>query len=93
MDRCVACRTSPAQQYKGVARSRGGHSGTEGVAPALRISRKKGSFLRPPHVRDLQKKGTFLYPGTKYGGCPVGENPLTVHTIHEISAAPTPSQN
>ena len=23
----------------------------------------------------LQKKGTFLYPGTKYGG----ENPLTIH--------------
>ena len=32
----------------------------------------------------LQKKGTFLYPSTKYGG----ENPLT---IHEICAALTPS--
>ena len=24
-------------------------------------------FLRPPHVRDFLKEGTFLYPGTKYG--------------------------
>ena len=28
-----------------------------GVAPALRISREKGSFLRPPHVRDFEKEG------------------------------------
>ena len=65
-------------------RGGGGHSGTEGAAPALRISRKKGSFLRPPHVRDFVKEEYFLYPGTKYGG----QNPLT---IHEIYAALTPS--
>ena len=50
------------------------------------ISRKKGSFLRPPHVRDFVKEGYFLYPGTKYGG----QNPLT---IHEIYAALTPSDS
>ena len=51
--------------------SRGGGGGggdtqdQRGTAPALRISRKKGSFLRPPHVRDFVNEG---YPGTKYGG-------------------------
>ena len=30
-----------------------GLSGTEGDAPALRISREKGSFLRPLNVRDF----------------------------------------
>ena len=47
---------------------------------------RRGLFLRPPHVRDLVKKGTFLYQGTKYGG----QNPLT---IHEIYAALTPSDS
>ena len=46
----------------------GGYSGIEGAATTLRISRRKRSFWRPLHVRDLSKKGTFLYPGTKYGG-------------------------
>ena len=50
----------------------------------LRGMGKMGSFLRPTHVRDFVKKGTFLYPGTKYGG----QNPLT---IPEIYAALTPS--
>ena len=51
----------------------GGHSGTEGY------------FLKTSACpRFCKKKGTFLYPGTKYGG----ENPLT---IHEIYAALTPS--
>ena len=44
---------------------------------------RRGLVLRPSHVRDFVKKGTFLYPGTKYGG----QNPLT---IHEIYAALTP---
>ena len=42
-----------------------------GGATALRILQKKGSFLRPPHVRDFVKEGYFFvprYPGTKYGG-------------------------
>ena len=33
-----------------------------GAAPALRISRKTGSFLRPPHVRDFVKEGYFFVP-------------------------------
>ena len=45
-----------------VPRGGGGHSGTEGAAHALRISRKKGYFLRPPHVRDLVKEGYFFVP-------------------------------
>ena len=63
----------------------GGTQVQRGVAPALRISRKKGSFFKTSACpRFLLKKGTFLYPGTKYGG----QNPLT---IHEIYAALTPS--
>ena len=33
-----------------------------GAVPALRISRKKGSFLRPLHVRDFVKEGYFCVP-------------------------------
>ena len=33
-----------------------------GTAPALIISRKKGSFLRPPHVRHFVKEGYFFVP-------------------------------
>ena len=33
-----------------------------GAAPALRISRKKGSLLRPPYVRDFVKEGYFFVP-------------------------------
>ena len=43
----------------------GGGWGTQvqrGAAPALRISRKKGLFLRPPHVRDFVKEGYFFVP-------------------------------
>ena len=40
----------------------GGHSGTEGAAPALGILPKKGSFLRPPDVRDFVKEGYFFVP-------------------------------
>ena len=62
----------------------GGHSCTAGGRTFVTYFAEEGVFLRPPHVRDLVKEGTFSYPGTKYGG----ENPLT---IHEISAAVTPS--
>ena len=41
----------------GALRYRGGRA-----APALRISRKKGSFLRPPYVRDFVKGGYFFVP-------------------------------
>ena len=40
----------------------GGTQVQRGAAPALRISRKKGSFLRPPHVRDFVKEGYFFVP-------------------------------
>ena len=40
----------------------GGTQVQRGAAPALRISRKKGSFLRPPHVRDFVKEGYFCVP-------------------------------
>ena len=43
----------------------GGGGGTRvqrGAAPVLRISRMKGSFLRPPHVRDFVKEGYFFVP-------------------------------
>ena len=49
-----------------VTRGGGGGGGTQvqrGAAPSLRISRKKGSFLRPPHVRDFVKEGYFFVPG------------------------------
>ena len=38
-----------------------------GAASALRVSRKKRSFLRPPHVRNFVEDGYFFgNPGTKY---------------------------
>ena len=40
--------------------SGGGTQVQRGAARALRISRKKGSFLRPPHVRDFVKEGYFF---------------------------------
>ena len=43
----------------------GGGGGTHvqrGAAHSVRISRKKGSFLRPPHVRDFVKEGYFFVP-------------------------------
>ena len=46
----------------------GGDSGTEVAAPALRISRKKGSLLRPPHVHDFVKEGYFFVPGYEVWG-------------------------
>ena len=64
----------------------GGHSGTEGAAPSLRISRKKGSFLRPPHVRDFVKEGYFFVPRYE-----VWWSNFPSVTIHEIYAALTPS--
>ena len=40
----------------------GGTQGYKGAAPALRIPRRKGSFLRPPHVRNFVKEGYFFVP-------------------------------
>ena len=47
--------------------------GTEGAlryraAPALHISRMKGSFLRPLHVCDFVKGGYFFEPRYEVGG-------------------------
>ena len=36
--------------------------GGGGGATALRILQKKGTFLRPPHVRDFVKEGYFFVP-------------------------------
>ena len=71
----------------------GGRGGTQvqrGAALALRISRKKGSFLRPSHVRDFVKEGYIFVGGGGGGGGGGGENPLTAH---EIYAALTPSDS
>ena len=43
----------------------GGGGGTQvqrKAAPLLHISRKKGSFLRPPYVRDVVKEGYIFVP-------------------------------
>ena len=40
----------------------GGTQVKTGAAPALRISPKKVSFLRPPHVRLFVKEGYFFVP-------------------------------
>ena len=47
----------------------------KGGAPALRISRKKGSFLRPPHVRDFIKEGYFFVPRYEVWGSKSPYNP------------------
>ena len=49
-----------------------------GVAPALRISRKKGSFLRPPHVRDFVKEGYFFVPRYEVWGSKSPYNPQNI---------------
>ena len=49
----------------------GGGGGTQvhrGTAPALRILRRKRSFLRPPHVRDFVKEGYFFVPRCEVWG-------------------------
>ena len=46
-----------------------------GAAPSLRISRKKGSFLRPPHVRDFVKEGYFFVPRYEVWGSKSHYNP------------------
>ena len=60
----------------------GAEGGGGGGAHAIHISRKKGSFLRPPHVRDLVKEGSFFVPryevwggGGGGGGGGVNNNP------------------
>ena len=59
-----------------------------GAAPALRISRKKGPLLRPPHFRDFVKEG---YQGTKARSIG-GENPLTIHVIY-VALTPSDSRS
>ena len=63
--------------------ARGGNTQVQrGAAPALRISRKKGSFLRPPYVRDFVKEGYFFVPRYEVWGL---KSPI----IHKIYAALT----
>ena len=50
------------RSYPGGGGGGGGTQVQRGVAPALRISQKKGSFLRPPHVRDFVREGYFFVP-------------------------------
>ena len=60
----------------------GGGGGTQvqrAAASALCISRKKGSFLRPPHVRDFVKEGYFIVPRYEVRGGG-GKNPLLILT-------------
>ena len=65
----------------------GGHSGTEGDRSRVTYFAEEGVFFKTSACpRFSKKKGTFLYPGTKYG-C---QNPLT---IHEIYAVLTPSHS
>ena len=49
-----------------------------GAAPALRISRKKGSFLRPPYVRDFVKEGYFFVPRYEVWGLKSPYNPQNI---------------
>ena len=59
----------------------GGGGGTQvqrGAAPSLRISRKKGSFLRPPHVRDFVKEGYFFVPRYEVWGSKSPYNPRNI---------------
>ena len=59
----------------------GGGGGTQvqrGCAPALRISRNKGSFLRHPHVRDFVKEGYFFVPRYEVWGSNSPYNPRNI---------------
>ena len=48
----------------------------------------RGLFLDLRMSAISQKKGTFLYPGTKYG-C---QNPLTIHEMH-VALTPSDSRS
>ena len=56
----------------------GGTQVQKGAAPALRISRKKGSFLRPPHVRDFVKEEYFVVPRFEVWGSKSPYNPRNI---------------
>ena len=47
----------------------GGHSGTEGGFTCVTYLTEKGVVFKTSALSAiLLKKGTFMYPGTKYGG-------------------------
>ena len=48
------------------------------AAPALHISRKKGLFLRPAHVRDFVKEGYFFVPRYEVWGSKSPYNPRNI---------------
>ena len=57
----------------------GGHSATEG-GPHLRyvFRRRRGLFLRPPHVRDFLKEGYFFVPRYEVWGSKSPYNPRNI---------------
>ena len=67
----ILCNVSPRE-------GGGGTQVQRGAAPALRISRKKGSFLRPPHVRDFVKEGYFFVPRYEVWGSKSPYNPRNI---------------
>ena len=73
--------------HSDAVRGGGGTQVQRGAAPALRISRRRGLFLRPPHVRDFVKKGYFFVPRYEVWGGGGGENPLSIHEIYRGSDA------
>ena len=62
----------------------GGSQVQSGATPALHISRKKGSFLRPLHVRDFVKEGYLFVPRYEVWG---------VKSTYKTYAALTPSDS
>ena len=56
----------------------GGTQVQRGVAPALRISRRKGLFVRPPHVRDFVKEGYFFVLRYEVWGSKSPYNPRNI---------------
>ena len=58
---------------------KGGTQVQRGAAPALRISRKKGSLIqRPPQVRDFVKEGYFFVPRYMVSGSKSPYNPRNI---------------
>ena len=77
--RAVTLRHGGSRGGGGALRTqRGGGGGGGGAAPALRISRKKGSFLRPPLVRDFVKEGYFFVPRYEVWGLKIPYNPRNI---------------
>ena len=68
----------PITQHVSSARGGGGGGGGHSGTPSLRISRRKGSFFRPPHVRDFVKEGYFFVPRYEVWGSKSPYNPRNI---------------